>query len=63
MERLEFSPIRREGLMKRVIVTYSLFVMGVLVGSVSSEMIRAQGSQYETKKIQQTVSGTGSVDL
>jgi quercetin dioxygenase-like cupin family protein len=40
--------------MKRIIVACSLVIMGILVWSLSSEMIRAQGSQYETKKIVQT---------
>ena len=40
--------------MKRVIVACSLVIMGILVESLANEMIRAQVSQYETKKILQT---------
>ena len=40
--------------MKRIIAIGAIFIKGALVGSLSSEMIRAEGSQYETKKIAQT---------
>ena len=40
--------------MKRTIAVCGLFVMGILVGSASTELIRAQGSQYVTKQLLQT---------
>ena len=40
--------------MKQTIAACVLFALGVLVGSVSSEIIRAQGSPYVTTQILQT---------
>jgi quercetin dioxygenase-like cupin family protein len=40
--------------MNRATVAGGLFALGILVGSVSTEFVRAQGSQYVTKQVAQT---------
>jgi len=40
--------------MKRTIAMCGLFVMGILIGTASNELLRAQGAQYATKQIAQT---------
>jgi quercetin dioxygenase-like cupin family protein len=40
--------------MKKAIALGGVFLVGLLVGSVTSEMVRAQGPQYETKQLLRT---------
>jgi quercetin dioxygenase-like cupin family protein len=40
--------------MKQAIALGGVFAVGILVGGVSSEVVRAQGPQYETKQVLRT---------
>src|SRR5215471_8550214 len=40
--------------MKHAIALGGVFAVGILVGTVSSEIVRAQGPQYETKQVLRT---------
>jgi len=40
--------------MKKAIALAGVFLAGILVGSVASDLVRAQGPQYETKQLLRT---------
>jgi len=40
--------------MKQAIALAGMFALGILVGNVSSDLVHAQGTQYETKQVLRT---------